>query len=76
MASMRPGLLCPGKNTNRDDTRYTDLGFNQAGAVMPRKEFLEEDSPTLWDRFNEAGAVMPRKGDYTVPYGQWYRTLQ
>ena len=35
--------------------------FNEAGAVMPRKEELRDAPRPLCSGFNEAGAVMPRK---------------
>ena len=36
-ASMRPGLLCPGKHSAHRRRRRPCAGFNEAGAVMPRK---------------------------------------
>ena len=36
-ASMRPGLLCPGKYPVPCALRFAPGGFNEAGAVMPRK---------------------------------------
>ena len=35
--------------------------FNEAGAVMPRKDRMPTRGPATAHRFNEAGAVMPRK---------------
>ena len=61
-ASMRPGLLCPGRAARRCRRRPRSWRFNEAGAVMPRKEWSRSTasaSPSA--RFNEAGAVMPRK---------------
>ena len=36
-------------------------GFNEAGAVKPRKREAWERPPRVGARFNEAGAVKPRK---------------
>ena len=61
-ASMRPGLLCPGKGRSGQVDRAPGDCFNEAGAVMPRKgpSALCEGGGLIG--FNEAGAVMPRKG--------------
>ena len=61
LASMRPGLLCPGKQHRTHCAAALARRFNEAGAVMPRK-----GPPMRWSFFrapcfNEAGAVMPRK---------------
>ena len=37
---MRPGLLCPGKSAIDADAMSAMPGFNEAGAVMPRKELV------------------------------------
>ncbi len=42
IASMRPGLLCPGKQPLRRRPRHKPHCFNEAGAVMPRKTEAEE----------------------------------
>ena len=59
-ASMRPGLLCPGRMI-RAAWHICHRRFNEAGAVMPRKRrhFLQRRPGSRG--FNEAGAVMPRK---------------
>ena len=44
-----------------------DEGFNEAGAVMPRKGRLDQIRHNRRMRFNEAGAVMPRKGSQRNP---------
>ena len=63
LASMRPGLLCPGKDGHLADHAIDGSGFNEAGAVMPRKVGVGAGAHRqLFHRFNEAGAVMPRKG--------------
>ena len=36
-ASMRPGQLCPGRHEGPRHLRSPHRGFNEAGAVMPRK---------------------------------------
>ena len=36
-ASMRPGLLCPGRRSATPRQCFTMSGFNEAGAFMPRK---------------------------------------
>ena len=36
-ASMRPGLLCPGRRFGDATAVAIMRGFNEAGAVMPRK---------------------------------------
>ena len=59
-ASMRPGLLCPGRPSIRRPWA-TGSGFNEAGAVMPRKPVTAARCWARPPRFNEAGAVMPRK---------------
>ena len=38
--------------------------FNEAGAVMPRKDTYLPRAEWAPPRFNEAGAVMPRKGRF------------
>ena len=38
-ASMRPGLLCPGRGRRGGSAAPGWRGFNEAGAVMPRKSF-------------------------------------
>ena len=60
-ASMRPGLLCPGKRSPLAHRGPAQPGFNEAGAVMPRKGDVTEGYAADWTGFNEAGAVMPRK---------------
>ena len=42
-------------------------GFNEAGAVMPRKGWRPQRPPPALGGFNEAGAVMPRKGERGQP---------
>ena len=37
LASMRPGLLCPGRGRVAGSRTRKLAGFNEAGAVMPRK---------------------------------------
>ena len=61
-ASMRPGLLCPGKGSPTGTACSPSRCFNEAGAVMPRKRPATSASGAdSWAGFNEAGAVMPRK---------------
>ena len=69
MASMGPGHFCPGNDdvTSQDVTGL--IGFNGAGAFLPRKctpgWFARRPTP----RFNGAGAFLPRKwalANYTV----------
>ena len=69
---MRPGQLCPGRDDQRLVARQIAPGFNEAGAVMPRKGRLRSGSTPTWNGFNEAGAVMPRKGGKPAskPYGR------
>ena len=62
LASMRPGLLCPGRNNILGALEDNIQGFNEAGAVMPRKARSLCIGGGRGRRFNEAGAVMPRKG--------------
>ena len=64
-ASMRPGQSCPGVESRgrRRHGLSLVLGFNEAGAIMPRSGFrrlrlLIRPQPS----FNEAGAIMPRSG--------------
>ena len=66
-ASMRPGLLCPGKPAALGPDPTPLFGFNEAGAVMPRKGHIGIGcQSSLWS-FNEAGAVMPRKAREDQP---------
>ena len=60
-ASMRPGLLCPGKLAGAHPQHREQARFNEAGAVMPRKGPRRYSAPSPQRCFNEAGAVMPRK---------------
>ena len=46
------GKVCP---------KLPTIGFNEAGAVMPRKGRRRGRWRGRWTCFNEAGAVMPRK---------------
>ena len=66
-ASMRPGLLCPGKPAPRCRDTSGLVRFNEAGAVMPRKGGAGQHWPGAADGFNEAGAVMPRKAALPNP---------
>ena len=58
---MRPGLLCPGSGDYPDGYRCYCESFNEAGAVMPRKLWINMIARQSRRSFNEAGAVMPRK---------------
>ena len=60
-ASMRPGLLCPGRGGRQTPSCLLAESFNEAGAVMPRKAGSGLAFVRSFGRFNEAGAVMPRK---------------
>jgi len=61
-ASMRPGQSSPGKLLDLERQIWSQQGFNEAGAIKPRK------TPSASPRgdganisFNEAGAIKPRK---------------
>ena len=58
---MRPGLLCPGRRALLAACPPASVGFNEAGAFMPRKGPRVTTSTTASMGFNEAGAFMPRK---------------
>ena len=58
---MRPGLLCPGRLDRQFHPGATAVGFNEAGAFMPRKAIFNNSFTVLLCSFNEAGAFMPRK---------------
>ncbi len=62
VASMRPGLECPGRRSFGITSQECINSFNEAGAGMPRKT-PHAGSSQGHDRagFNEAGAGMPRK---------------
>ena len=68
---MRPGLLCPGKGPFTPPQPGPLAGFNEAGAVMPRKRKRKARRRTANAAgFNEAGAVMPRKRALQQPRRQ------
>ena len=62
LASMRPGQLCPGNGGGHGKNGEGLQGFNEAGAIMPRKPpFSTSREDCQGTGFNEAGAIMPRK---------------
>ena len=61
LASMRPGLLCPGRAPGRASPPSRRHRFNEAGAFMPRKGEEATVVCEMFSGFNEAGAFMPRK---------------
>ena len=75
-ASMRPGLLCPGRPPALPPRRRWRLGFNEAGAFMPRKAHTGHQCHGWTLGFNEAGAFMPRKASPASPRPSGQRWLQ
>ena len=63
-ASMRPGLLCPGKRAGRVAHAYRHVASMRPGLLCPGKQPLVGAGVVVLTRFNEAGAVMPRKGGW------------
>ena len=66
LASMRPGQSCPGVGPRSVIVHVRDpMGFNEAGAIMPRSGPSIPTPPTAAAiGFNEAGAIMPRSGTW------------
>ena len=60
-ASMRPGLLCPGRSA-RPVNRHQGHGFNEAGAVMPRKRDARIPRAYLWRASMRPGLLCPGRG--------------
>ena len=58
---MRPEHFCPGNPTYKQIAGDPKIGFNEAGAFLPRKRHENERPGDLDVRFNEAGAFLPRK---------------
>ena len=61
---MRPGRLGPGRAAVAEEVGYPVSGFNEAGAIRPRKGRQVLPELLKASRFNEAGAIRPRKADY------------
>ena len=62
MASMRPGLLCPGKGTMWSRLQaLRPAASMRPGLLCPGKVEQATKPPPDRPSFNEAGAVMPRK---------------
>ena len=52
------------------------FGFNEAGAIRPRKDPAETEPLVGSMRFNEAGAIRPRKARRHRNGMSWLRQLQ
>jgi len=60
---MRPGQSSPGKPCFHIRTKRKISGFNEAGAIKPRKTLAGRLGGMAFYSFNEAGAIKPRKTD-------------
>ena len=61
-ASMRPGLLCPGKVRQQNRRRKGAQRFNEAGAVMPRKDCVGKVPMAAEAASMRPGLLCPGKG--------------
>ena len=76
LASMRPGLLCPGKRAAANARRGYCFGFNEAGAVMPRKGRRNRNRGADRRASMRPGLLCPGKPATDLTYADFDGALQ